>query len=396
MEYNIDNLSSISKIIEKHKKYKTKLSKLLSGYISPLQSRHAIEPYNYINKDGMTADDCFKRKREDLLLNDFINNLSKSDKQIKEERKEYLNKLKYFNYESEEAIKLKKLKRQENVLLYRKLNFLLDLRKFKVKYDLIKRKISKNLSNNSINIRNDSHKKNNEKDLLKHKIKKNIFNKIKMPNKNIKDTMNKTRNEKEKVHQSMKTPLNTIQMNSLSINSCSSNYTLSNRINRILSTIAIKEKSQIENASLMKEKLENLKSKSKIIKKIDLYKKKWNLPKCINFGKSVGRIHLNKSCKEYERIKDTITPKYSYIFPNTNGKIVFYGNNNDLNKYKKISTKKALFNYINNNQFFDENYNIMNIVNSESQKSSDKNVKLKSISNLISEYLKEKKKVIMK
>ena len=91
------------------------------------------------------------------------------------------------------------------------------------------------------------------------------------------------------------------------------------------------------------------------------YEKKWDVPKCLSFSKIIGRNSFKR--KRFIEIKD-YNPNYDYIFPNANKGIVYFNSNSiNFNKYKLISTRKTLFNYINSQYSFDDSYNIININN---------------------------------
>ena len=153
MEVNLSCLSALSKHIENQKKLQKLNSKLPDNYMSPFKRKKSIEPYCYLNKEGMKEENIKSQRHEKFLLSQFLQKLSKTDKQIENERKDYLNSLKYYNGETEKMIKLKNLERINNISINRKLDNLLDLRKYKLKYENNKRDIFYR-NNNIFNINN--------------------------------------------------------------------------------------------------------------------------------------------------------------------------------------------------------------------------------------------------
>ena len=386
MDINLNNLSSLSQRIEKKKNFKSIYSKLPSNYIGLISNKPIIESFCYLNKDGTESDNIFNRNREIISFNKFMEKLSRSNKQIEEERKEYLKKLKYFNAESDELAKLKQIKRFENVMLYQRLNNLLELRQHKIRIDK-KRKVLQNQS--SINS-NDSSINDSQKIFRIHinkrtrKLSKKYSNSV---NNNKYLTIDKTKlnesSSKRTLGESIYRPL---------LKNFSSNHYSKIRIIK-----NNQENKQNEKISIIKDKIKNINKQMNIIRE-NSYEKQWNKPKGLIFSKILGRNRKIRNFNKYRIIKKEkdYSPKYDYILPDTNRRKFYFGDKGhlDLNKFKILSTKKAIFNYINNNYSFDDNYNIMNLINIiREKKRLEKQVKLNDndIYNLLSEYLNKKK-----
>ena len=86
-------------------------------------------------------------------------------------------------------------------------------------------------------------------------------------------------------------------------------------------------------------------------------------------------------------------PNYDYMIPNSDKRRIYFDNTEiiNFNIFKAVSTRKAICNYINKNYSFDNNYNIINIINLEKEKKKIKKGKIKSIIGNFYEYLKCKK-----
>ena len=153
MEVNLSYLSSFSKYFDKQKKLKKINPKLPDNYIGPFAKKKSIESYCYLTKEGLKEESIKSQKHEKFLISQFIKKLSRTNKQIEKERRDYINSLKYYNGENEKIIKLKKLDRIKKIAKNKELNNLLDLRKYKVKFDYKKRELNKQ-NNNIFNINN--------------------------------------------------------------------------------------------------------------------------------------------------------------------------------------------------------------------------------------------------
>jgi len=390
MDVNLSTLSSLSKYMEKQKKLKKLYTKLPPNYISPFKSKKVIESYCYLNKDGTRSEDINHKKHEEFLLSQFIKKLSRTNKEIEKERYDYLKKLKYYNGDNEESIELKKQQRIENVLMNKKLENLLDLRKYKLNFEKKRKEIDKKdsiINNNNIN-------SNNEKNYFRQKVNKNAKNRF-----NISSTNEKGDEKNDKINNTKNTNNSGNTKNKIRNNfshSTSTYFSLNNK-SKLNTDMKYKNKSAIK-LNIKKEDNKDLEKKYKIIKKIELYEKKWNLPKCLSFNKNLGRNTFNGNSIRFKKVEEfrNYNPKYDYIFPNTNKNIVFYGNkgNYNIKNYKLMSTRKALCKYINNNYSFDDTYNIMKIIKSEKEKKRLKKIeRLKNISGQLNEYLNEKNKI---
>ena len=204
-------------------------------------------------------------------------------------------------------------------------------------------------------------------------------------------------------------------------NSASTYFSLNNLkkntfdiINKNRTSNLNKEKSEIKKNILIKENSKN-NSKDNIkdnnrdnskdninenikenIKKNTSYEKKWNLPKCFNFNKILGRNPENKDSIRLKKCKEMriYNPNYDYMIPHSDKRRIYFDNKEiiDFNIFKAVSTRKTICNYINKNYSFDDNYNIINIINLEKEKK--KKIKKEKIKNIIGnfyEYLKYKK-----
>ena len=400
MDVNLSTLSSLSKYMEKQKKLKKLYTKLPHNYISPFQRKKVIESYCYLNKDGTRSEDIKHKMHEEFLLSQFIKKLSRTNKEIEKERYDYLKRLKYYNGDNEESIKLKKQQRIENVLINKKLENLLDLRKYKLKFEKKRKEIGKkdSIIDNNNNNNNNNNNSYNERNFFKQKVNKNAINRFNISSTNEKgdenDIINKTRNTND--NGNIKNKIRNNYTNYLFNHSTSTYFSLNNKI-KLNNDIKYKNQSAIK-LNIKKEDNKDLEKKYKIIKKIDLYEKKWNLPKCLSFNKNLGRNTFNGNSIRFKKVEEfrNYNPKYDYIFPNTNKNIVFYGNKGKYNikNYKLISTRKALCKYINNNYSFDDTYNIMKIINSEKEKKRLKKIEgLRNVSSQLNEYLNEKNKI---
>jgi hypothetical protein len=135
MDINLSNLSLLSQRIEKERVFKRIYSKPPADYMGLNKTKPLIDSFCHLNKDGTETDNVIHRNREIMLFNKFLEKLSRSNKQIEKERKNYLSRLNHFNCEKEEDIKLRKIKKFESVAFYRKLNNLLQLRHYKNRFD---------------------------------------------------------------------------------------------------------------------------------------------------------------------------------------------------------------------------------------------------------------------
>lgn len=370
-EVNLSCLSSLSKSFKKQIKLKKIYTKLPNNYIGPFDKKKIIECY--LNKE--------QKSQEDISLSQFIQKLSRTNKQIEKERYDYLKRLKYFNGENEESIKLKKIKIMNNISLNKQLDNLLDLRKYRLKYEKKRKEIEQK---NNINIDN------NYKHIAKLKINKSKNIGLKSPDINKSNIINKIINKikiKSNINSSTIPSINNSHYKSVSIN-----FSFNNKIKNIKEN---KETNKDINLSIKKEN--NIDKNEEFMKQCISYEKKWNVPKCLSFSKIIGR----NSGKLFKRTKfidfKDYNPNYDYVFPNTNKSIVYYKSNSiNFNKYKKISTRRTLFNYINSHFSFDDSYNIININNLRKEKIKiNKIERLKNKYGQLYEYLKYKNKLTL-
>ena len=366
MEISLSCLSSFSKKIENQKIFKKKFPKIPKNYGSPNHNKKFLESYFYLNKE----ENINSGQHEKYLLDEFIKKLSRTDNQIKKECQDYINKIKYYPRENENTIKLKKLYRLERVLINKKLDNLLDLRKYKLKYEKYRKQIKNNNNNNSFN------SKNNEQKIFKQRITRNKNIDLNLFNKNAKSISTKNINNKKFSIFNQKTPKIKNFINDSVKNSSSSFLSFNKKLSNG------KENNRINKKLILKESKGNKTS----------YKKKWNLPKSLNFNKYSGRnVKKINKVKIYEEIRD-YNPKYDYIFPNSK-KNLFCFNKSEVfsfNKLKINSIRKALYNYNRQNFSFDNKYKIMDIINSEKEKKNkSKNEKSENnVGEMLNEYIK--------
>ena len=370
MDVNLNNLSATSKHIERENNYKNNYSKFLTNYMSLIQNKPIIDSFCHLNEDGTKSNDIIHRKGEITLLNNFMDFLSRSNKQIENDRKEYLDRLKHFHGESDEVIKLKQKKRCENVKLYQRLNDLLEFGQQKVRIGKKRKRIEDKTDNVNKSGNND------KKNKIRIRINKSVINRSKEFNKSMNNKYLKF--DKNKLNESSKRALRISNHRPL-LKNFSSNYN-----NKIRLIKKIQDDKQNEKIIKMN------------IKKTHLYKKQWNKSKGFFFKKFLGRNSTNPNKFRIIIREKDYSPKYDYILPNTSRRIVCYDDKGyfNLNEYKKLSTKKAIFNCFNNNDSYDENYNIMNLINKEKEKIRiKKQEKLNDINiyNIVSDYLNRKK-----
>ena len=395
MKVNLSCLSALSKHFENQKKLKKLNSKLPDNYISPFKRKKSIEPYCYLNKEGMKEENIKSQRHDKFLLSQFLQKLSKTDKQIEKERKDYLNSLKYYNGETEKMIKLKNIERINNIAINRKLENLLDLRKYKLKYENNKRDIIYR-NNNIFNINNSNNK--NEKMIFMKKFIRPIKLTSRLTKRRKFDIINKNDDITNNDLNFPKTPSRNNNSNRCSNNSLSTYLSfkkkleeknLSNDKNNSINNL--KEKNPYSKYIINKE---NNKEKNINKNSIISYEKKWNSPKSFNFNKILGRDEKKEGSFKFKRFEEFrfYNPNYESIYPNSKKNIVLYDKSSKINfnKYKIISTRKTIYNYINKNYSFDDNYNIMNIIKLEKEKKKNKIDKLKHACEFF-EYLKFKK-----
>ena len=403
MEVNLNCLSSLSKLFEKQKKLKKLYPNFPANYSSPFRSKKVIEPYYYISKEGIKLDDYKEQRHEKFLLSKFIKELSKTNKELEKERKNYLNKLKYYNGENEKSIKLKKLERFNNLSISRKVGNILDLSRHKLKLEN-KRKEMRLFNNiDSSSISNVINYYKNEKNIFRQKFKfnnKQKYLQLKTPKIDKNEIYKTIRNKKiEKITFSSRNNNTKFFFN----NSASTYFSLNNLKKN---TFGIINKNRTSNLNNSKDNIkdnnrdnskdninENIKEN---IKKNTSYEKKWNLPKCFNFNKILGRNPENKDSIRLKKCKEMriYNPNYDYMIPHSDKRRIYFDNKEiiDFNIFKAVSTRKTICNYINKNYSFDDNYNIINIINLEKEKK--KKIKKEKIKNIIGnfyEYLKYKK-----
>ena len=182
-----------------------------------------------------------------------------------------------------------------------------------------------------------------------------------------------------------------LNKNNLSSDNLSFSNSLNENENKIKKKIFSSKSKSVKNIFISNI---NIRSDSKSGKErksnIKKYKKKWELPKVINFDKITGRYKENKNPikhHDYERMYD-YSPNYDFISFNDKKAYVKLGkdNKNNFKKYKINITRKYLYNHrniINNSGDF---YNILRLIKEEKEKKDKIKAKLERNFSILEEY----------
>lgn len=324
MDYNLINLSTLSRNIQREKILLQKYKKVPNTYKPPFYKERISESITErirekYNEDDMNPKEKIKQK---ILLEEYIQKISRPSEQIEKERHDYLNSLKYFHGDNEETRKLKKLKRLESIQNHKKILMLLKFTKFGIQNREIKK----------------------EKKIFHRKIYRN--SKLEQ---NL-STIDKTKWSKcSKYEKHTK--------------NSSSNSKSSKKINKTQKITNMKQNIKCLNLLKINE------NKNKNLDK-HKYTKKWDMSKCISFSRNnlkdrYMKLKLMDIAKNYN-------PNYNAIFPNKRRIIIGNGIKNNFSFTKRNSSRKIIYNYVNNNYTFNNDYVIMNLNESERKKRKDK------------------------
>lgn len=373
-------------------------SKLPSDYKSVLdinsRKRYKISPDSYLNNSGLEIDikQSLSQRIEEAKIENFIKQLSRTPKEIKEQQRDYISKLRGFqNYKEEISKKLQQKVKAEKILKYKKNLDKYEFNKFCLDY--------KYLFNSTKNYYLNELKKNQEiefetkkkKIKFSHNIRKDLLDKIINSKNNI--SIEKTKSNSDIFMKNETVGKKQIQINKNKRKT--PNYKNKENIEN-KENIDISNHFQLQNISYNKEKnkYKNIINKNlsfcEITKKTKKYHKKWNsMNNLVPFGKISGRIDLKRYINEnkiYRRTK-YYSSNYSSIKKDTSKTFVHYGNNSneELHNLKIRSTRKLIYNlnYILNSSD-STNYNVIDIIKKEKEKKNLK--KLQKLKDIFGQY----------